>query len=802
MLNDYDALVDWIVGEIGPKTVLAVGIGQAPLISALGARECEVFAIEAAIEPMEKRYDVIVCLGGLDGLTEDGQRMAVQNICAATEDVLFGANYARSRSYWVELFAEEGFFLDTDLALRFVVTSSMRFRKARTRGDLEEPLRCELKRLLEVADSLYRATDEKDKLIRALRLELTAQKATLGWRLLERIRKIRERALRYALLGRAYLILHRVAEVLLEEGPKEVLVKAGHKIGLAVRGRSFLVQPRGHIPGDLNSQYQLWLKRHSLGARDLRAMQAAIEKFAEKPVISVLSVVGGEKDALQKMIDTMRAQIYPRWELCLATVSSVDTGTKRLLDDLMVAESRIRMSASDGSGPALGTALRQATGDFVGLLDAHDELAPEALFEVVKRLNEDPCLDILYSDEDAVTPEGGRVSPFFKPDWSPDLLLSTNYVARFSILRRRLVEEIGGFRSGLDGGHEYDLILRATERTRRIAHIPKILYHRRQGISSTSDLATNSTAIEAERHAIEDALRRRGLHGQVELNPSGYSSIRCYSVRYRVNATPLVSIIIPTRDKWHLLEQCMQTIQEKTTYQQYEIIIIDNESTEPETRRYLDSIAGKCRVFSYEGGFNFAKINNFGATQAHGEYLLFLNNDVEVLRPDWLTAMLEHAQRPEVGAVGAKLLYPDGRIQHAGVVVGIGGGTGHAFRLWPGDDVGEPRLAHIIRNCSAVTAACMMVPRRVFDEVGGFDERFRVAFSDVDFCLRIRERGYLIVYTPFALLYHYEGASRGRAYPSKDDRLFRAVWADLIGRGDPYYNPNLTDTRDDWSLRL
>jgi GT2 family glycosyltransferase len=620
---------------------------------------------------------------------------------------------------------------------------------------------------------------------------------------LERIRRIRDRALRNTLLRHGYLILHRVAEVLREEGPKEALLKAGHKISLALRGRSFLVQPRERASGDLTSQYQLWLKRHSPGARDLRAMKAAIETFAEKPVISVLSVVvGNEKEALQKLIDTMRAQIYPHWELCLVTVSSIDTGTRRLLGDLMVTESRVRISASDGTGPALGTALKLVTGDFVGFLDEHDELAPEALFEVVKRLNEDPGLDLVYSDEDAVTPEGSRVSPFFKPDWNPDLLLSTNYVARFGILRRRLVEESGGFRSGLEGGHEYDLVLRATEHTGRIAHIPKILYHRRQGIPSPSILPADLAVIEAERHAIEDALRRRGLHGQVELSRSGYSSIRCYSVRYRVRGTPLVSIIIPTRDKWHLLEQCIRTIQEKTTYQQYEIIIMDNESTEPETRSYLDSIAGKCRVFSYGGGFNFAKINNFGATHAHGEYLLFLNNDVEVIRPDWLTAMLEHAQRTEVGAVGAKLLYPDGRIQHAGVVVGIRGGTGHAFRLWPGDEVGDSRLPHIIRNCSAVTAACMMVPRRVFDEVGGFDERFRVAFSDVDLCLRIRERGYLIVYTPFALLYHYEGASRGRAYPSKDDRLFRAVWTDLIGRGDPYYNPNLTDTRDDWSLRL
>jgi len=273
-------------------------------------------------------------------------------------------------------------------------------------------------------------------------------------------------------------------------------------------------------------------------------------------------------------------------------------------------------------------------------------------------------------------------------------------------------------------------------------------------------------------------------------------------VRYRLRGEPRVSIVIATRDKVHLLSQCIGSIETKTRYGCYEIIVVDNGSRDPESLAYLRSIAAKHRVYAYPGKFNFSAINNFGAGHALGEQLLFLNNDVEVITPDWLEAMLEHAQRADVGAVGAKLLYPDGRIQHAGVVVGLNGAAGNVFRFAPAEDERGPRLCDVVRNCSAVTAACLMIPRRVFEDARGFDERLPVAFQDVDLCLRIRREGRLVVYTPFALLYHYEGASRGRRHPTADERLFQRLWADVLQRGDPYYNPNLTHVRDDWSLRL
>jgi GT2 family glycosyltransferase len=263
-----------------------------------------------------------------------------------------------------------------------------------------------------------------------------------------------------------------------------------------------------------------------------------------------------------------------------------------------------------------------------------------------------------------------------------------------------------------------------------------------------------------------------------------------------------VSIVIPTRDKRALLQTTIESIRVRTDYDRYEIIVVDNDSSEPDAVAYLSSLSAPCQVHRWSEPFNYSAINNFGFRHARGEQVLFLNNDVEVIRPDWLTALLEHAQRPEVGAVGAKLLYADGRIQHAGVVVGINRAAANAFRSWPGETIGTPRLADLTRNCSAVTGACMMVPRRVLETVGGFDETLRVVLNDVDLCLRIRTHGYLVVYTPHALLYHHEGSTRGRLHPAPDQQAFGEKWKDFLDRGDPYYNPNLTDRHDDWSIRV
>jgi GT2 family glycosyltransferase len=653
--------------------------------------------------------------------------------------------------------------------------------------------------------ALRRSIEEKDRRIVGLNFQLLTMQRTIEWKVLERLRQVRDSILPPQTRRRkVYWGLRRIVEVLLDEGLYSCVRKSVYKIYWALRGQVILVRvpPQEDSERDLNAQYEAWLHRYALTAEAKLGMKARVETFTYTPIISLLTPISNRQETwLRKAIESVRGQIYPHWELCLIHDGSTTPQVKPILDQYASLDPRIKVQSLSGNEAIAGAPahiLGQATGEFVGFLDDDDELSPDTLFEVVKRLNEDPALDLLYSDEDRLELDGRRVEPFLKPDWSPDLLLSMNYLAHFNVFRRSVLQEITGFRRDFDGRQNYDLILRLSERTTKIAHIPKILYHgRKVPDSSTESIAEKPDADQAAQRALEDALKRRGVEGAVRVLSPGR-----YRVCYKLRGTPLVSIIIPTRDKKHLLEQCVCSVEERTDYPRYEIIILDNDSSDPETLEYLQRITRKWPVLRYPRPFNFSAINNFGASQARGDYFLFLNNDTQVIQSEWLTAMMEHGQRPEVGAVGAKLLYPNGQVQHAGVVIGISGVAGHVFRHYPGDDAGDYNLIGAVRNCSAVTAACMLVPRRVFEEVGGFDERLVVALNDIDLCLRLRRQGYLIVYTPFALLYHHEYASRGRLHPPEDERLYRKRWHDLITAGDPYYNPNLTLTREDWSLRF
>ena len=430
-----------------------------------------------------------------------------------------------------------------------------------------------------------------------------------------------------------------------------------------------------------------------------------------------------------------------------------------------------------------------------------DALAPDALFEAVKRLNDDPIADIVYSDQDTIDDAGHRAEPFFKPDWDPELLLATNFLGPFTVVRRRLIDDVGGFRPEFRAGQVYDLMLRASERATRIAHVPKVLCHLGPREMTHDGIVAHHAAGRDERRAIEDALVRRQRPGRAEPMFTSRGP-RCYTTRFELTRRPLVSIIVPTRNQAALLKTTIESILAGTDYGAYEIVVVDNGSTDEDALAYLASLGPPCQVHRWPHPFNYSAINNFGVSVSKGEQLLFLNNDVEVINRDWLTAMLEYAQWPEVGAVGAKLLYTDGTIQHAGVVF-IGTGVAHhAFRWAAKEVLGVPRLADLPRNCSAVTGACMMVPRRMFEEVGGFNEDLHVVLNDVDLCLRIRERNCEVVYTPHALLYHHEGASRGRLHPPQDEARFLKRWPNHATTADPYYNPNLTDRREDWSVRL
>jgi GT2 family glycosyltransferase len=589
----------------------------------------------------------------------------------------------------------------------------------------------------------------------------------------------------------------RTREVWADEGFVGVFRHAGVKFGLLLRGKRFLVDGRSRP--SIEDQYQVWI--HHQGASPFeRDVEQAIAGFTSAPLVSVLTVLDvGDAARLNDVLNTLQAQAYMRWELCVA-VSPAVRDTLQRDPGVLASETCLRVGLSMGPTPTLADAYRVAGGDFIAFVDVDDVLAPEALFELVNRLQEEPAADLVYSDEDAITIDGRREDPLFKPDWSPVLLLSTNYVERFALMRRRLVDEVGGFSAELGPAQSYDLVLRLTEKTQRIAHVAKVLYHRRRGSTTLATDMSRRAAIDEECCALTSALARRGRAGRVTALPAPRGP-RCYATRFELSDRPLVSIIIPTKNNRKLLQKAIKSIQARTSYDRYEILIVDNGSTDPDTVEYLATLPPGCQLHRWNERFNYSAINNFGVRHAHGEQLLFLNDDVAVISPDWLTAMLEHSERPEVGAVGARLLYEDGRIQHAGVVVGINQGAANAFRRCAAD-AASPRLADLVREVSAVTGACMMVRRQVFDDVGGFDEKLPVIFNDVDLCLRIRDSGYTVLYTPHAQLYHYEGSTRGRRDPKRDKQVFQERWARLLTSGDPYYNPNLTDRHDDWTLRI
>ncbi len=550
------------------------------------------------------------------------------------------------------------------------------------------------------------------------------------------------------------------------------------------------------------AQYPLWLGQNELRPEGLVQLRAAAGQMGYRPLVSVITPVHNIDEAwLRRCVESVIEQTYDRWELCLVDDASTRPHVAKVLAEYAARDPRIRvrrLERNSGIVAASAAAMAMAKGEFVALLDHDDELSPDALREVVSALQDRRDLDLIYSDEDKLGEHGQRVEPFFKPDWSPDLLLSMNYICHLAVIRRSLMEEVGGFRPGFDGSQDYDLFLRLTERTDHVARIPKILYHwRKVPESAAAQRTAKPYALESGKRALEDALVRRGTQGSVETPVPGL-----YRVRHRIpEPRPRVSIIMPTRDRADLLRTCISSIEKRSSYHDYEIIVVDNGSSEPDALRYFEKIGSRHRVIPHDVPFNWSSINNFAARQARGDLLLFMNNDMEVVNDEWLEALVEQAVRPGVGAVGAKLLYPTDTIQHAGVILGLGGVAGHAFKHLPDDDPGYFYLPHIVRNCSAVTGACMMVPRQVFELVGGFDESLRVAFNDIDFCVRVRQKGYRIIYTPYSVLYHHESASRGPSHPPGDEALMKLRWATVLA-DDPFYSPNLTRDFEDYRLAV
>ncbi len=556
--------------------------------------------------------------------------------------------------------------------------------------------------------------------------------------------------------------------------------------------------PRRPAPHEL--QYWIWSTRNLLDGREHRRQRLASACLARRPLISVLTPVYNTEPALLwRTIASVRRQSYPYWELCLVDDASTRDGVADILGRADAADPRIRVlrrGTNGGIVAASNDALAMAQGEFVALLDHDDELAPDALFAVAELVDRHPDADMIYSDEDKLDADGRPCEPFFKPDWSPEYFLTCMYTAHLGVYRRALALDVGAFRPGYEGSQDYDLVLRIADRTARIHHIPRILYHWRITPESTSAGHGNKTyAHAAGRRALADWLLRNGIEGVAEDNEVA----GCYRVRFRVLGEPLVSIVIPTagrvretpRGPLDLIVNCVESIVRRTDYPNYEIVAVTDGELAPETATALRGLVGeRLRLVPYHAPFNFSEKINLGALHAGGEYLLLLNDDVEPLADEWLRAMLELAQRRPIGAVGAKLHYPTGEVQHAGVVV-MDGAPHHVLYRWPEDSRGYYNNLRGTCNYSAVTAACLMTRRDVFFQVGGMNPEYAVNFNDVDFCLKVREAGYRLVFTPFARLTHYESLSRSAAgvghVEAEEVFLLRRLWGMRIGR-DPYYN--------------
>lgn len=603
-------------------------------------------------------------------------------------------------------------------------------------------------------------------------------------------------------------------EVELRDGDTHIVLEVGdHEGRWQVFFKNDLNVGAGFDVAELTS-YERWVTTYDTLANDrLSAQRESSRHLPLRPLISILVPVYNTPEKwLTKAIASVGEQTYSNWELCLADDASTAPHVRPLLEHYAAADPRIKVCFREKNGhisAASNSALELATGEFIALLDHDDELTPHALYEVAMAHNAHPTADFFYSDEDKIDEEGHRHEPYFKPDFLPDLFLAQNYTSHLTVYRASLMRRAGGFRVGYEGSQDWDLALRVVSLMpdhSKIRHIPKILYHWRAIPGSTALLSSEKNyPVKAAHRALTDHFAR--LKQPVELIPVPGDHWR---VKYPLPAQPpLVSLLIPTRNGLKFLQRCVDSILEKTTYPNYEVLIIDNGSDDPATLEYFKTVTAKksVRVIPYDAPFNYSAINNFAAKAARGPILGLLNNDLEVINADWLHEMVAQALRPQIGCVGAMLYYPNDTIQHAGVIIGLGGVAGHAFRDFPRNTEGVFNRARLVQNYGAVTAACLVIRKEIFDQVGGLDEKsLAVAFNDVDFCLKVRAAGYLNLWTPFAELYHHESASRGvEDTPEKHER-FRGEVETMMKRWekelkhDPAYNPNLTLELTDFTL--
>ncbi len=669
------------------------------------------------------------------------------------------------------------------------------FRQFRQKIDNLENCLCQseqnesslLLQLEEYQDAYEKAAKERDKFDRAYHAVIHST----SWRVLAPVRKVMDAIKRFMKSNRVTALFYRGLVNLRHKGVKDTARLVKKWLGQKNRCKEYL-------------------SANNLTEQQKHEQRETI--FSHKIKISVLVPLYNTPPLfLREMIESVQKQTYENWELCLADGSDErHKNVRDICQKYAQKDSRIhygQLSENLGIAGNSNKCIEMATGEFIALFDHDDILHPGALFEVMKAI----CwqgADFVYTDEVTFGHNLNHIiTAHFKPDFAPDTLRSYNYICHLSVFSRKLLDHVGWFSSEFDGSQDYDLILRLTEQAKKIVHIPKVLYYWRAHRNSTAaNISAKPYTIESAKKALTQHLKRQGLTGEIVDS----AVVTTYKINYEIDGNPLISILIPNKDSIEDLNQCITSIREKSTYRNYEIIIIENNSTKKETFAYYAHLKehDNIKVVTWEDRFNYSAINNFGFTFAKGEYVLLLNNDIEVITPNWLEEMLMFAQRKDVGGVGAMLYYPDNTIQHAGVITGLGGVAGHSHKGFAKGSKGYVARLTIAQDLSAVTAACMMLSKKVYEEVGGLDESFEVAFNDVDLCMRIRKAGYLIVFTPYAELYHYESKTRGyentpdkiRRFQGEIDR-FRGRWATELAAGDPYYSPNLTLDREDFSFK-
>lgn len=578
---------------------------------------------------------------------------------------------------------------------------------------------------------------------------------------------------------------------------KNGFFKTIKKILSKIKNRIFTSSKQIKLDKQENENYKIWIKNNEPDDKEIEEQRNY--KFEYEPKISIIVPMYNTKEKyLKELIDSIINQTYKNWELCLSDGSDEK---KDYVERLVNVDERIKykfLNANKGISENSNEALKLATGDYIALLD-HDDILPAfSLFEVVKTINTDKEAEFIYTDEDKLLEEKeNRMGPHFKQDYAPDTFMSYNYICHFSIFKKNLMERIGGFRKEFDGSQDYDIIFRATEQANRIIHIPKILYHWRINENSVALSAeAKPYAYEAAKKAIKAHLNRIGLNANVE----DTRIIGLYKVNYEIVGTPKVSIIILNKDHKKDLKRCIDSILEKTTYENYEIIIVENNSKTKEIFKYYKELEKneKIEIVEYkEQGFNYSILNNFGVKNATGDYIVLLNNDTEIITKDWIETMVGNCQRKDVGIVGAKLLYENDTVQHVGVVLGLTGVAGHVNLGIGADEIGYMGRNIITQNYSAVTGAMLMISKEDYEKIGGLDEEFPVAYNDVDLCLKIRKLGKVVVMNPFVEAYHYESKTRGyeiteekKRRLEEDTKRLKNKWKDVFEKEDPYFNIN------------